>query len=193
MTQARLLDLLAWIWLGFGIYWWFIGGARNRPERTSEPQFHRIFRLIILAITFGLLFARWAAAGVLGRRFLPRDISIVYLGFTLAILGILLALWARIHLGQYWSDKVVLKVDHQLIRTGPYARLRHPIYSGVLLGVAGTGLVVGEWRAVFAFVILLTNYIIKALREEQILAGAFAADFSVHQQRTGFLLPRLRR
>jgi protein-S-isoprenylcysteine O-methyltransferase Ste14 len=100
-------------------------------------------------------------------------------------------MWARISLGQYWSDKVVLKVDHQLIRSGPYARMRHPIYSGVLLGVAGSALVINEWRGVLAFVLLLTNYAIKANREDKILAGAFAEDFNEHKRRAGFLLPRL--
>jgi protein-S-isoprenylcysteine O-methyltransferase Ste14 len=104
-----------------------------------------------------------------------------------------LAMWARIHLGQFWSDKVVLKVDHQLIRTGPYASLRHPIYSGVLLGVAGTAVLLGEWRGVLAFIILLTNYWVKAKREDQILAGAFPSTFSDHKNQAGFLLPRLRR
>jgi protein-S-isoprenylcysteine O-methyltransferase Ste14 len=99
--------------------------------------------------------------------------------------------WARISLGQYWSDKVVLKVDHQLIRSGPYARMRHPIYSGVLLGVAGSALVVDQWRGTLALLLLLTNYAIKAKREDKILAGAFAQDFAEHKGRAGFLLPRL--
>jgi protein-S-isoprenylcysteine O-methyltransferase Ste14 len=61
-----------------------------------------------------------------------------------------------------------------------------------LLGVAGTALVVGEWRGVLAFVILLVNYIIKAKREDRILAGAFA-DFVDHKRQAGFLLPNFRR
>jgi protein-S-isoprenylcysteine O-methyltransferase Ste14 len=86
----------------------------------------------------------------------------------------------------------VLKLGHQLITSGPYARMRHPIYSGVLLGVAGTALVVGEWRDALAFCLLLTNYAIKAKREEKILARAFAEGFPEHKRRTGFLFPRLR-
>jgi protein-S-isoprenylcysteine O-methyltransferase Ste14 len=61
----------------------------------------------------------------------------------------------------------------------------------VLLGVCGTALVVGEWRGVLAFFLLLTNYAVKAKREEKILAGAFAENFADHKRRAGFLLPRL--
>jgi protein-S-isoprenylcysteine O-methyltransferase Ste14 len=68
--------------------------------------------------------------------------------------------------------------------------MRHPIYSGVLLGVGGTALVLGELRGVMAFLLLLVNYSIKAKREEAILAQQFGAEFTVHQNHTGFLLPK---
>jgi protein-S-isoprenylcysteine O-methyltransferase Ste14 len=88
---------------------------------------------------------------------------------------------------------VILQTEHRLISSGPYSCMRHPLYSGVLLGVLGTALVLGEWRGLVAFAVLLLNYVIKAKREERILAERFGADFSSHLQSTGFLLPRLRR
>jgi protein-S-isoprenylcysteine O-methyltransferase Ste14 len=71
--------------------------------------------------------------------------------------------------------------------------MRHPIYSGVLLGVLGTALVVGQWRGVLAFLLLLSNYAIKAKTEDRILGGRFGAEFQEHVRRGGFLLPRFRR
>jgi protein-S-isoprenylcysteine O-methyltransferase Ste14 len=68
--------------------------------------------------------------------------------------------------------------------------MRHPIYSGVLLGVAGTALVLGEVRGVVAFVMLLVNYSIKAKREERILGHKFGEEFEFHRKQTGFLLPK---
>jgi protein-S-isoprenylcysteine O-methyltransferase Ste14 len=190
MTQAQLLRILEWTWTAFGVYW-IIAARGAKAAQTSEPHLYRVFRLLLLVVTFTLLFGKWTAVGLLGRPFLRETQSIACLGFALALLGVAIAMWARISLGQYWSDKVVLKVDHQLIRSGPYARMRHPIYSGVLLGVAGSALVINEWRGVLAFVLLLTNYAIKANREDKILAGAFAEDFNEHKRRAGFLLPRL--
>jgi protein-S-isoprenylcysteine O-methyltransferase Ste14 len=170
--------------------YWLLAARRGEAERTSEQPVYRFLRILLLVITFTLLFEPRTAVGFLGQRFLPRRPSIAYTGFALAIAGIALATWARVRLGQYWSDKVVLKVNHRLIRSGPYARMRHPIYSGVLLGVAGTTLLLGEWRGVLAFVLLLTNYAIKANREDKILADAFAEDFNEHKRYAGFLLPR---
>lgn len=141
-------------------------------------------------VVFSLLFDKWTRVGFLGWHFVPIKTFIFETGFALALAGITLALWARLHLGKNWSDKVVLKVDHELIRSGPYTYFRHPIYSGVLLAVFGTALVVSEWRGVVAFCILLVNYSIKAKREDHILAAQFGEAFEQHKQQAGFLLPK---
>src|SRR5436305_11681217 len=177
MSQEQLIPILEWAWIAFGAYW-VIAARRVKAARTSESPAYRVFRLLLLIITFTLLFAKWIAVGFLGRTFLPPAQPLAYIGLIAALAGLAIAIWARVSLGQYWSDKVVLKVDHQLVRSGPYARMRHPIYSGVLLGVAGSALVVTQWRGVLAFVFILTNYWIKAKREDKILGGALAEDFA---------------
>lgn len=190
MSQPQLLRILEWAWVAFGAYW-LIVARRGKVAKTGESAIYRVFRLLLLVISFTLLFAQWSAAGFLGRQFFPWKQSLAYSGFALALAGLAIAMWARISLGQYWSDQIVLKIDHRLVRSGPYARMRHPIYSGVLLGVAGSALLVDEWRAMLAFLLLLTNYVIKAKREDQILAQAFPTEFPIHKKNAGFLLPRL--
>ena len=189
MNQEELIHILEWTWIAFGLYW-LTAARRVKAARTTESPAYRAFRLLLLAIIFTLLFAKWTAASFLGRHVFPEKQFLHYFGFGFALTGMALAVWARVSLGQYWSDKIVLKVDHQLIRSGPYARMRHPIYSGVLLGVAGSALVVNEWRGALAFLLLLTNYMVKAKREEKILAESFPVDFADHKRSAGFLLPR---
>lgn len=190
MNQEQLIRILEWTWIVFGVYW-LIAARRVKAARTTESPAYRVFRLLLLTITFTLLFGKWTAIGFLGRAFLLQKQSVAYIGFALFLAGLAIAVWARMSLGQYWSDKIVLKVDHQLVRAGPYARMRHPIYSGVLLSVAGSALVVDEWRGVLAFLLLLTNYTVKAKREDKILAESFPIDFADHKRSAGFLLPRL--
>lgn len=84
-------------------------------------------------------------------------------------------------------------MDHKLIRSGPYAYMRHPIYSGVLFGIAGTALAVGELRGVLAFAILLTNYTLKARKEERLLTTQFPQEFEAYKKESGFLFPRFLR
>jgi protein-S-isoprenylcysteine O-methyltransferase Ste14 len=183
-----VLIILALLWSGLGLYWF----ASGQGSRSGEFRLYRPLRLLILGTTFALLFWDQTAIGILGRALLPAGAGLARLGFVAALVGLAIALWARIHLGNYWSDKVVLREDHQLIRTGPYRYMRHPIYSGVLLGVLGTALIVDQWRGLLAFALLLANYTIKAKREERILADRFSEEFAQHRSGTGFLLPRFR-
>jgi len=194
--SERLLTVLGYLWSGFGLYW-LAAAVRGKSgseaaHQTGEPHLFRVVRVSILFTTFALLFWQRLAIGILAQRFVPDLPAMDYAGFAATLAGLALATWARIHLGRNWSDKVVIQEGHQLIRTGPYARLRHPIYSGVLLGVLGTALVLGEWRGLVAFVLLLTNYAIKARKEDRVLAQSFGAEFEEHKRRAGFLLPRFR-
>ena len=189
MSPAQLIRILQWAWIVFGVYW-LLAARRTKAARTTESPIYRVFRLLLLVITFTLLFAKWAGVGFLGRRLFLQTQPLAYLGFALSLAGLAIAIWARVSLGQFWSDKIVLKIDHQLVRSGPYARMRHPIYSGVLLGVAGSALLIAEWRGPLAFLLLLANYTIKARREDKLLGEAFGKDFADHSKRAGFLLPR---
>jgi protein-S-isoprenylcysteine O-methyltransferase Ste14 len=189
MTPALMLRILGYLWAAFGMYW-VIAGMKGAAARTQEHDLYRFGRLSLLAITFSLLFWGRTAIGFLSLRVIPLSSAFAYAGFGAVLVGIAIAVWARIHLAQYWSDKVVLKVDHQLVRSGPYAYMRHPIYSGVLLGVLGTALVLGQLRGALAFVLLLANYAIKARREDRMLAEHFPEEFREHSRRAGFLLPQ---
>lgn len=183
-----LLLLYGLVWASAALYW----SSPAKAAQSGEFKWYRALRLGVLAATFALLFWDATAIGFLGKRFAPPTLVFGLLGFTLALIGIAVTLWARVVLGRFWSDRVIVQADHQLIRTGPYAYMRHPIYSGVLLGVLGTALVLGEWRGLLAFVLLFTNYAVKAKREERILADRFHDQFQEHMTRAGFLLPRLR-
>ena len=181
-----LLLVFGLAWAAAALYW----SSPAKAAQSGEFKLYRALRLLVLAATFALLFWDATAIGPLGKRFVPATLVFAWLGFATALAGMAIALWARVALGQYWSDRVIVQADHVLIRTGPYAYMRHPIYSGVLLAVLGTALVLGEWRGLLAFVVLLANYWIKAKREEHILSGRFSEEFRDHKSRAGFLLPR---
>lgn len=184
--------LLGILWLGFGIYW-AVSARQSGPTETTEANWFRALRFGILVTTFVLLLAPWLGFSILDTRAYPDSFAMRWVGAVLTTAGIGLAVSARRHLGKNWSDKVELKVDHQLIRSGPYAYMRHPIYSGVLLGVAGTALAIGMVRGGVAFCLLLSSYAIKARKEETVLAGKFGDEFREHQRNAGFLLPKFTR
>jgi protein-S-isoprenylcysteine O-methyltransferase Ste14 len=113
-------------------------------------------------------------------------------GILLTYVGAGLAIWARYSLGQYWSGRITLKEGHQLIRVGPYAYIRHPIYSGLILAMAGTALVIGQWRAVVAVLLALFELSRKASKEEALLASEFGEQYGEYRRQAGFLAPRFR-
>jgi len=140
---------------------------------------------------FEFLFSPYGTIGFLGWRFLPEHAAIEWAAVATTALGVGLAIWARLCLGGNWSGTVTLKEGHELIRRGPYARIRHPIYTGFALAIAGTALAIGEWRGVVAFVILFTAHYLKARKEEAWLAREFGAAFEEHRAHTGMFLPKL--
>jgi Isoprenylcysteine carboxyl methyltransferase (ICMT) family len=68
------------------------------------------------------------------------DRAVEYAGTAITILGLLFSVWARIHLGQYWSGIITLKEGHKLIRSGPYRFVRHPIYTGFITAMTGSAI-----------------------------------------------------
>lgn len=109
---------------------------------------------------------------------------------ALAFAGVVFAIWAGYHIAQYWSAGVALRADDQLIRSGPYGRIRHPIYPGMLLVVFGTALAIGRWRALVACAMVLAAFTEKSKREEKLPASQFGSAFDEHRRRTGFFPPR---
>ena len=142
------------------------------------------------SLGFVLLFSYAAGIGVLGHRVVPRTYALGVVGVAFTWIGIAIALWARWHLGQYWSARVTLKEDHQLIRTGPYPYFRHPIYSGIDLAAVGGALAIDEWRCIVGVGLIVVGYWIKARKEESMLAAQFGQTFQEHCRHTGFLLPK---
>ena len=185
----RLLLLIPWVL--FLIYW-IIGAFKTRPTREEESLASRYLVVLLEVAAYLLVFNHSTEIGFLGKRFIPRTLSGAVLGVLLTWLGIGLAIWARYHLAEYWSARVTIKEDHQLIRTGPYAHFRHPIYSGLVLATIGSALVIGKWRCVLGFLLALMGYCIKARKEEQMLTRQFGDAFREHQKHAGFLLPRFR-
>ena len=183
-------NTIASLWAIFCFYW-VLSAMRVKRSQQMEPAGRRFGTVAILGVAAFLLFARRVNLGILSQRFIPEVEAIKAVSIVLVASGVAIAIWARRHIGEYWSSRVALKENHQLIQSGPYARVRHPIYSGMLLGMIGTGLFVGEWRAIIGVLFVFTAHWQKARREEKLLADQFGSSYQEYCGRTGSLLPRL--
>ena len=182
-------ELIFASWLLFAAYWLFAAVGAKRPAK-KESAGRRFLHIAVMTVGFFLLYGNEVRYGVLSRRFLPDELWIAWAGAALTLAGVLFAIWARFTIGKEWSAEVQIKEGHQLIRTGPYAHIRHPIYTGMLLALCGTAIAIGEYRAILGVALFLVAFIRKAKKEESFLAGEFGPAFDEHRRRTGFFLPR---
>src|ERR1700686_2537488 len=165
--------------LAIGALWiiWMIGwiAAASDVKRTRwrEPARTRALHAIPIVLCAVLLMApRWLPL-VLTARFAPAGPALALCGTVIVALGLGFAGWARWHLGRNWSGWVTVKDDHALICTGPYRFIRHPIYSGLLLAIAGTALATGEWRGVLAVACAVLGFVLKLRIEEARMRETF--------------------
>jgi protein-S-isoprenylcysteine O-methyltransferase Ste14 len=190
MNPHMAEETLRWIWLAWILYWF--GSALGVPRTVRrEPIWQRMSTIVIMVVAvllLGLLDQRWA---VLEQRFVPDTDWVRWAGLVATVAGLAFSVWARRHLGRFWSARVGLKENHELIQSGPYAWVRHPIYTGILLGTIGSALVVGEYRALAAVALVWIGLIMKARREENLLSQEFGEAFVRYRERTGWLLPKI--
>lgn len=182
-------DFTYFCWFALAAFW-FITSLGVKQKAKAESSGQRLTHLSLLIAGALLLFKNDWPWALLQARLYPDAVWIRWTGAGLTLAGVLFAIWARICLGRNWSAEVQIKQDHQLVRTGPYNYIRHPIYTGVLLALLGNAVAIGEVRGALAFVLIVVGFIKKAKKEESFLAGQFGSAFSEHLRRTGFFLPR---
>jgi protein-S-isoprenylcysteine O-methyltransferase Ste14 len=178
------------LWILFGLYW-LLSALKLKKTKKRETWLERIRYTLPLLAAFFLLSRRESHYGWLGTRFVPLHPAVDWIGVFLTAAGVAVAVWARWHLGSNWSGVVTLKEGHELIRTGPYRAIRHPIYTGILLALLGTAVSIGEVRALVAVAIAWLSFYQKARREESFLSEEFGANFVEHCKHTGMFLPHL--
>ncbi len=184
-------DRIAAFPIVLGLFYGLLAVLGTRQTKRRESLFSRLPHVAAMIVAYVLLLARPVALGPLSHRFLPNSQATAWAGVLLTACGMAVATWARVHLGANWGMNVKIRANHTLVRTGPYARVRHPIYSGLLLAISGTALAQGEWRGLVALAVVLTALSIKAKREEAFLRGEFGSEFNEHARYAGLFLPRL--
>ena len=185
-SYAYLVLILWAVWV---LYW--IVSARNvKTTRQSESLSSRSAHLFpILAAAALILAPPFPAGKFLFNRFAPSSIVVCWSGCMLVFAGLGVSCWARLHLGRNWSSRVTVKEGHELIRSGPYALIRHPIYTGMLCAIAGTALVENQWRALLALLLMGFSFWRKLRVEERLMALTFPGAYRDYCARTAALIP----
>jgi protein-S-isoprenylcysteine O-methyltransferase Ste14 len=178
------------VWIAFLIYW-RIKAANTKTTQRLEPAAAGILRVFIFLIAIVLLSTTRIPLPWLYRQLWPSGFWPFWLGAAVTIAGLLFAVWARRHLGGNWSSSVTIKQGHELITTGPYAVVRHPIYTGILTGFLGTAIALCQVRGFIGFVLIFLVLWIKLRREEQWMRSQFGEVYIAYAHQTTALVPYL--
>jgi protein-S-isoprenylcysteine O-methyltransferase Ste14 len=162
------------LWLIWWVYW-LISARFTARTKSSESWLARMTHLVPLGLAFFLIFHDPHDAIVYGILYRVRWAQAVGIAVTAA--GLLFAVWARVHLGKYWSAMITLKDEHKLIRSGPYRFVRHPIYTGFIAGAIGSAITIGSGDAWVGVAILVPTCLVKIWREEKFLATEFGEEY----------------
>jgi protein-S-isoprenylcysteine O-methyltransferase Ste14 len=186
--QADIQFWIKSIWFTLGVVW-AIGAFVTKRTARVQTSSSRLVQGALATAGFFLLLQPEIGIGPLGRRFLPESAAAAYAGLTITACGAALAVWARVFLGANWSATVTIKRDHEIIRNGPYALVRHPIYSGFLLGMLGTAIAIGEVRGLIAWGLAFLGWWLKLQTEERFLLEQFGTQYLKYRKETKALIP----
>jgi protein-S-isoprenylcysteine O-methyltransferase Ste14 len=202
MSGESVFRILFWVLLAgvFGVRWYFSNKARME-KRTLMPDNKAIeqegrglfaFRLVSLFVLMAVfviyaLNPTWSA-------FLSITLPtwLRWVGFLIGLVSLVLLAWTQQTLGKYFSPQLHLQDDHQLVTTGPYKRIRHPLYTSLFgIGIA-FALVTANWLFVLLAVIVIVGLVARVPREEKMMIDEFGNDYRDYMVRTGRYFPKYR-
>ena len=177
------------VWIAFLVYW-NVKAADTKTTQRLEPALSRILRVLAYLIAI-ILFLPRIPLPWLYVQLWPSGFWLFWLGASITVAGLLFAVWAREHLGRNWSRSVTIKQGHELIATGPYAAVRHPIYTGTLIGFLGMAIAVSQVRGFIAFALIFLVLWVKLRMEEEWMRSQFGETYVTYAHRTAALVPYL--
>jgi len=176
------------LWLCW-IAYWTAASLAVKPSARRETMLSRLLHLGPLALAVLLLWGPPPPLDALRARFLPSSRAIEWSGAALVALGLAFTVWARLHLGTNWSGIVTVKRGHELVTSGPYAIVRHPIYTGLVVAFVGSATALGEARGVLAVALVVASLWRKLRLEERWMAEQFGDDYERYRGRVRALVP----
>jgi protein-S-isoprenylcysteine O-methyltransferase Ste14 len=186
--NIRPSEIFAVIWIGWIISWSAASFWSGATEKRVVSWDTWAYRLVILA---GAALLLHATPRLLGERRLWHvgyDGAYALAAVTLA--GILFAWWARIHLGRLWSGAITRKAEHRVVDSGPYALVRHPIYTGLIVAILATAAAQATVTGCLGAALIATGLWLKARIEERFLIAELGADaYGDYRRRVPMLLP----
>ena len=178
---------ILYAWIAWFVSW--MAAAAWSEKTVKRPTVGReiVYRVLTM-IGAVLMFSDGSSGTVLWQA----GPGIDWLLFALTLTGFAFMWWARVHLGRLWSSSVTRKEHHHVVDTGPYAMVRHPIYTGLLLAIVATMFVRITAGTIAGAAVMAIAICIKARLEEKFLREQLGESYAVYARRVPMLVPFLR-
>jgi protein-S-isoprenylcysteine O-methyltransferase Ste14 len=144
-----------------------------------------VFILLIVFLVMYSIGMKWIEAFSF-----PLPVWLRWAGFGLGVFSVIFWTWTQIHLDTQWSAQLQLRQEHHLVTTGPYARIRHPLYFAMFGWAAALGLLTANWIFVALVVLSIAGTVARVPKEEQMMLEAFGDEYKAYMQRTGRFFPK---
>jgi protein-S-isoprenylcysteine O-methyltransferase Ste14 len=180
-----LTGIVGACWMLFILVWAITSLGAKTSVRRGLNSAGMLWRIGVLIVVVAL--AQGLKSGWIPRP-TPFPYGVQVIGVPLTALGTGFAIWARVTLGSNWGMPMTLRENPELITSGPYALVRHPIYTGIIFAMLGTALTVGAaWF--FVLVISFSYFVISTYQEERDMIAHFPDAYPAYKARTKRLIP----
>jgi protein-S-isoprenylcysteine O-methyltransferase Ste14 len=173
--------VLAVGWAAFWIYWLLAAFSvkRGRLAWSRELRIRAVIGVLVIVLI---------RLGAFRDHGLNSDPWRALVGLVLFAVGLGFAIWARVHLGRNWGSPMSQKNDPELVASGPYRLVRHPIYSGILVASIGTAVAL-SWAWLIAVALAGVYFVYSAIIEERNLTEQFPDTYPAYKCSTKMLVP----
>jgi protein-S-isoprenylcysteine O-methyltransferase Ste14 len=182
------LKIISDCWILFAVIW-MVAAFWTKQTIYQERRANLLRYSLPLLIGAYLIFKGPRLSDPLGFRVIPRIDVVAWIGVALCVGGLLFCIWARFTLGRNWSGVVTFKGGHELITRGPYAIVRHPIYTGILIMLVGTVIVFGRFGGIIALPLVFWALWIKLRYEEKLMREKFPDEYANYSRHVKRLIP----
>jgi protein-S-isoprenylcysteine O-methyltransferase Ste14 len=175
-----------WSWAVLYLVW-FVGYFSRKSRASTSNIALQIPSTVLIVLCFTLLFN---PRSTLPHQLTPQIPIFSVIGLVLDLAGVAFAIWARLTIGSNWSGLVLeVKEGHELVQTGPYALVRHPIYTGFVFATFGTAMTLGTAASYVGFLAGLLGFLVRIHVEEGLMATQFGDTHVQYRKRTKRLIP----
>jgi protein-S-isoprenylcysteine O-methyltransferase Ste14 len=177
--------IITTLWIILVVYWFASAFGNKATVYRTNP----VWRLVALIGIVALYLIFSAEPGYFHRRLYFPTEAIRWTGVVVCAAGVALAIWARRTLGTNWSGNPTIKEGHELVERGPYRFVRHPIYTGILLAIVGTGIGSAQVKHIYILGVAVVVLWFKLKIEEALMRRRFPQAYPEYMKRTKALVP----